>query len=185
MKLTSIFSGLVATLAASAVATPLTNLHKRDAAKLGEIVNDISSQVDELTTTVKGYDGNIFTALKIQIKTSKVGGGLEDGIEETKASQPFTDEESASVAQTLVGLQPKLTTLADALIEKKDIFKKGILGIIPLTGLVKSGLEKQQKLSAEFGEEVIKKLNKQFADLAPIVNDKIAADLARAIEAFS
>ncbi|KAK2748383.1 hypothetical protein FQN55_004320 [Onygenales sp. PD_40] len=185
MKVTSIFSGLVATLAASALATPLTNLNKRDAAKLGEIVEGVSAQVDKLTTTVNGYTGQIFTALKIQIQTGKIGSGLEDGIEETKASEPFTDEESQSVALTLVALQPKLTTLVDALISKKDVFKKGILGFIPLTGLVKSSLEKQEKLSAQFGEEVIKKLTKQFADLAPLINDKIAADLARAVEAFS
>ncbi|PGG97042.1 hypothetical protein AJ79_09356 [Helicocarpus griseus UAMH5409] len=185
MKLTSIFTGIVTVLATSAIASPITKNVKRDASEVAETVKTISTGVEELTATVNGYTGQISTALKIQLGTSKITSSLEDAIEQTQESPSFTQEESSTIALGFIELQPKITTVLDALISKKDVFQKGVFGIIPLTWLVKLNLDKQQELSAQLGEEVVKKLTPDFASLAPLINDKIAADFARAVEAFS
>ncbi|PGH28981.1 hypothetical protein GX50_08283 [[Emmonsia] crescens] len=185
MKFASLFTGIVAALATTALASPLTSFSKRDAAEVVDTVKSISTQVVELETTVQSFTGQVIKALKIQIKTGKLTKALEDAIEKTQESPNFTTDESVTIAMGFIDLQPKITKVLDALISKKDVFKKGLFGFIPLTGIVRGGLEKQKELSAQLGQETVKKLTPEFANLAPIINGLIAADFSRAVAAFS
>ncbi|EFR01103.1 hydrophobic surface binding protein B [Nannizzia gypsea CBS 118893] len=182
MKLSSIFAAVVTALATTVVAAPLA---KRDGAAVVNAVSTISQQITDLDNVVKTYNGGFITPIKIQTKTSKLTSGLKDAIKTVQESAKFNDQESQAVATAFVQLKPKIDTVLASLVSKQPIFKKGILGIIPLDWLVKINLKKQKDLSAKLGDETVLKLNEQFAKLAPLINNAIAEAFTKAIAAFS
>ncbi|KAF3479613.1 hydrophobic surface binding protein B [Arthroderma uncinatum] len=182
MKLTSIFTAVVAALATTVVASPVA---KRDGAAVVNTVNAISQQITDLDNTVKTYNGGLITAIKIQVKTSKLTKGLKTAISTVQESAKFNDQESQAVAVAFVNLKPKIDTVLATIVSKQPIFKKGVLGIFPLDWLVKYNLKQQKDLSAKLGDETVLKLNEQFAKLAPLINAAIADAFTKAIAAFS
>ncbi|EGD88182.1 hypothetical protein H112_04667 [Trichophyton rubrum D6] len=181
MKLSSIFSAVVAALATTVVASPIA---KRDGAAVVNSVNTISQQITDLDNVVKSYTGGFITPIKIQVKTSKLTSGLKDAIKTVQESAKFNDQESQAVATAFVQLKPKIDAVLASLVSKQPIFKKGILGV-PLDWLVRINLQQQKDLSAKLGDETVLKLNEQFAKLAPLINNAIAEAFAKAIAAFS
>ncbi|KAK2882584.1 hypothetical protein FQN49_000196 [Arthroderma sp. PD_2] len=182
MKLTSIFTAVVAALATTVIASPIS---KRDGAAVVDTVNTISQQITDLDTVVKAYDGGIITPIKIQVKTSKLTSGLKDAIKTVQESEKFDDKESQAVATAFVQLKPKIDTVLASITSKQPVFKKGVLGFFPLDWLVKYNLKQQKDLSAKLGDETVLKLNEKFAKLAPLINAAIADAFAKAIAAFS
>lgn len=140
--------------------------------------------LNETLNSYKGGIGSLIKALKIKSQTDTVKKDTEAATDAADASAKFNDKGSGNVANSLLALQPKINSVLDNLVSKKGAFEKAVLGFISLTWLVKSDLEGLKELSADLGSAVTKKLTKQYADLAPILNEQIAKKFAEAIKAY-
>lgn len=194
MKFTPLLTS--AFLAVNVLASPLVSTsqdettHQLSKCAAPEVVAAVKSLGDDMVTlnkTLNNYEGGIgsvITALKIKSQTDTVKKDTEAVTEAAEESEKFNQEGSGNVANSLIELQPKINSVLDNIVSKKGAFEKAVLGFISLTWLVKSDLEDLKELSAELGESITKKLTKEYADVAPMLNKQIAKKFAEAIKAY-
>lgn len=184
MKFTSIIPAAVAVFSAVATASPVHVA--RDANGVSDALATISNQTVELNEIVTDFEGGIkglIPALKIQSKSKKLEGTLGDAIDAAKDSEKFTKDESYAISEAVINFEPKVSALLKEMSNKKPEFDDVLFGLG--TKLAKKSLEKQKDLSGELGDAIVDKLIPELADLAPIINDKIAAAFEKALEVFN
>lgn len=184
------FSALLSVvLATTALARPeVRSIEKRDATSIINAVSAIGNDLTTLNSTVSGYDGGILgtvTALDIELETTKVESDLRRAIQTVRESAPLNSTESFYVGIAVLYLEPKIQSTLQNIVSKKSDFQSGLLGLFSLDFLVKYNLEQQQALSAQFGAELLKKLDPSFDAVANNVNAQIAGYFQTAIDAFS
>ncbi|PYH47088.1 cell wall mannoprotein 1 family protein [Aspergillus saccharolyticus JOP 1030-1] len=182
---------LLTTTLQSTTATPtdptINNFSKRSASTVLNAVTTISTQLITLNNTVTAYPGGIegsLTALQIQAETIQLEVDLKTAIIAAKQSANFTDEESLSVAQAFVALEPTIASTLTTLVSRKKDFDDGLLGVASLSFLVEWDLQQLSFLSSQLGKAVLEKLSATYAALAPLVLDQISAAFASAIAAY-
>ncbi|KGQ01964.1 hypothetical protein PAAG_11359 [Paracoccidioides lutzii Pb01] len=134
-----------AALAATAITSPTSYRTKRDAAQVVETINSMGPQVTELETVVKDFTGHIFTALKFKREPAKLPRALKPLSSRRRDLQTF---------QRVTPSGPGLSGVTAQNHQCPQCFPEAF---------------------SAAGREVVKKLTLEFAKLAPIINDKIAA----------
>ncbi|KAF2756564.1 hypothetical protein EJ05DRAFT_67906 [Pseudovirgaria hyperparasitica] len=177
---------LVSTLTLASAAV-LPAVEKRDGAQTVKDINSISSQTDAIYKQVNDFKGGPLSSLQalgIQTASIKLDNTIKQGTKNANKSAKFTSDESNNIAIATLDLQPKVTVLIDALINKKQGFQTALLGLSAVP-LVKQTLTTLRADTKTFGQAVTAKLTPDIAELAPIVLDLIDQDFARGIAAFS
>lgn len=163
-----------------ALASPL---QKRDGASIvaaiGEVANNLTATQSALDGFTSGND--TFAALNIELKAGALSKSLDSATSVCNSSAPLSDAESGDVANSVVGLQPKVYKLLDTLVEKKPLFETVLLGYSAVP-LVRNDLVKAKGATSDFGNALIPKLSANFQMAAPIVvkqfDDKFEMTLA-------
>lgn len=193
MKLSSMFTGLVAGFAAvtTVVSSPVS-FEKRAAQDVIGAIDVLTEELIGLNNTASGYVGGIaglVKAIRIQIESGKVQSAIESArdtvVDSTEEIFNFADSQGISVA--MVSLRPKILQTLQTMISKEPEFAKGVfgLGVIPLNGIVLSSLEKQYAASKEFADVLVPMLDPVFANIAPLLIESINKAFDEAIAVFS
>ncbi|KLJ12077.1 hypothetical protein EMPG_12803 [Blastomyces silverae] len=186
MKVSTFVKYAFAFSAIVAIASAFPTVSKSDGYDVIEVVNTITDKVVKLQGTVDGFTGGIVRAVKIYVRSGTLSKTIRGAVDTTQACGNFTNDESAKVAMAFLNLHPEVTTMMDVLIDKKEVFKKGVmLGLIPLTTIVRERLTTQQRLTLQLVNGVAQRLAVDFANIAPALNETITRDFARALEAFA
>lgn len=196
MKFSSLMTGFAGLLATTTVvANPMpanAAIQKRSADEVVASIKGIGESLTKLNTTASGYVGGLkgaFTAIKIQIQSSKAGKAIDKATDATKESKEkkFDLPSSQKISSAMLELLPSIQSTLKTLSSKEPEFRKGVLGtgLIPLNPIVKKSLESQKKKSNEFAEVLTPKLDDAFGKIAPMLTKQINDGFDKAIEVFS
>ncbi|KAF1826167.1 uncharacterized protein K489DRAFT_376569 [Dissoconium aciculare CBS 342.82] len=176
---------LLAAIVPFTLAAPIV---ERDLQSISSSVDNIIAKINILSDTVTGFQqGQLLTALKIQVQTGDVGKAVDAGTKCAKASQPLNADDSLTLGiKILLELQPKLNGLLDLLVSKKPAFKNVlVLGLLDVSFLVKADLKEQKSKALQFADAVTAKLDPSLQGLAAQTSSQIAQKFDEAIAAFA
>lgn len=173
-------------LAASSFASAAA-LQARDASAVLDDISTIRSQLAVVQSDIDAFQGgptSAIDALKIQVDSNTLDSSIDKSTSDANSSSPFTEKQSADVANAVTGLQEGIFTVLDSLVAKKTGFETAVLGgsAVPLVRMTLSDLRTD---TAAFGDAVTDKLTPELAKLAPLITSNIDFHFARAVDAFS
>jgi hypothetical protein len=183
------FSYFLFGLAATTFALPTTQNLKRDAQSIVAGISTISEDITTLNNTLNGFTPNnplnTITVLKIQKQTSALSDSILAATSTAADSEPLDSDDSFTVAEAVLNLQPNIFSLLDNLQAKKPVFDKAVLGFVSVSKIVLKDLQRQKQLSAAFGVTVAEKLAEPFKSFAPLINGQIEEAFDEAIATYS
>lgn len=164
-------------------------LSRRDAASVLTGLQKITNATNTLNTTVASYDGGIegtVTSVEILTDTFAVINAIKCTTNDAKQSANFTDAESESIAEALIGtLVPAVESSLTTIQGKKAAFEHGLLGIASLTGLVETLLKELKSDSDDLSAAIVAKLTAIWAGAAPVIVSQIDDAFDAAIATYA
>ena len=117
MHISNILAIFFASLAAARPLVP------RDAASIDTAISNVEVQIATLNDTLDGFapyqPTAIITVLKIQSQTDKLGDAISAATQAIDASQVLDDNDSATVAEATLNLEPQIFSLLDNIMAKE------------------------------------------------------------------
>lgn len=177
-------------LLALAALTSLTSALALAPRAAQDVLNDISTIQSQTATVQRDVDNfpggplSALQALQIKADSDALAQTIQKAARDAVASAPFTDAESASVANAVTGLQKGVYKVLDSLVAKKKGFETAVFGASAVP-IVKDTLVGLRRDTAAFGANVTTKFVPVVAKVAPLVVSNLDFHFARAVDAFS
>jgi hypothetical protein len=166
-----IYSTLSLTLVAFAVAD--YNTVNDDITTLSNALNTLSTDNDAVVPGVAGVP----FALQVQVDAVSIHNIIQQATRDANSSPPFGSDGSASVATSIINLEPHVQSSLQDVSSKSTTF--GDLGPIVL-----SSLYQLKNDTDAFGKAVTAKLDPDFAAVAPSIIEMIDGYFNDAIVAY-
>lgn len=150
-------------------------------------IKTINTQVDTLNTTVGEFADNsgvTGTALKIQGEASDLLNDINDGTKVADKASSLSSDDQNQLLSATEDLSTNVFSLLDALVGKKAVFQKAVLGG-SADGLVEKDLQDMKNATDSFGQAIIKKLTGSVKEKGPDILKKIDEHFSTAIKDFS
>ena len=177
---------LLLSLIPAALAAPV---EKRSATSIVNAINTIESRIATLNNTLNPFEPRqitaIATVLAVQLETDALGDAINAATKATTASAPLSEDDSNTVAQAVLLLEPQIASLITNIISKKPAFDTAVLGIGSVAPQVEQDLKEQNTASTALGNAITAKLTPDFAALAPLVLGEISAAFQSGIQAYA
>lgn len=152
-----------------------------DGAAINNALKTVDTDIKALTSSLKGFSGNIFATLPILGATTKLNKSIKSATGITNDSGPLTSDETLALADTTNIIITDTKASIDAVIEVKPQFDKLYI-VSPIT----AGLMKQLKTSTgELGDAIIAKVPQDFKEVATELIGEINKQFDRGLEAYA
>lgn len=124
------------------------------------------------------------TALQIQSQSTTIENDLKALIKTTNSTGNLSSDDTNTVANAVVNLEPYISSLLNNIVRHKPAFATAILLVGDLSKTVLQSLQTQQSLSLQFGNALVPKLAEPIRDFAPLVVGQINGYFSTAIAAY-
>ena len=151
-----------------------------DGAAINAALQTIDKDINALTSSLKGFSGDIFATLPILGATTTLNNAIKQGTKVANSSQALTSDDTVGLANTVGTIITDTTTAIDAFIADKPAFDKLYIVSPIAVGLVK-GLKTS---TADLGDAIIAKVPADFKDVATQLVGQINDQFDRGIAAY-
>ncbi|OAQ97782.1 hypothetical protein LLEC1_00545 [Akanthomyces lecanii] len=151
------------------VAPALGQLLQRDGKDVVSTISKITDQLKTMNSTLDQIQGpnDAQAAVDFQNQATELQTELQTATDSVKSSAAFGDEDSSTIAYSVVGITDVTYAVLGKVTAKRDVFNQ--LGGSAITGLVRDQLQGLQNTTDAFAAALTDKFVKTVKDVAPLL----------------
>jgi hypothetical protein len=161
---------------------------KRDEAGIVASLNEVSSQLAAMNSTLNTFPGgvgNTLVALQVQGESQTLLDSINNGTKIANQTGPLNTNDSALVVDAVLTLQPNIYGVLNHIIAAKPDFDTAVLGVASASILVKSDLVNLKNSTDQLFSATVSKLVTDIQNLAPLVQALVDFYFVQAIDTYS
>lgn len=151
-----------------------------DGAAIDAALQTIDKDIKALTSSLKGFSGDIFATLPILGATTTLNNAIKQGTKVANSSQALSSDDTVGLANTVGTIITDATASIDAFIADKPAFDKLYIVSPIAVGLVK-GLKTS---TVDLGDAIIAKVPADFKEVATQLVGQINDQFDRGVAAY-